>query len=360
VNLIGEHTDYSLGFVLPVALDLACFIAAGPDAGDRLRVFSENVEGERAWPVAEIPKLTRAGHWSDYVAGVAQQLLRRGIAIEPANLLIRSTVPEGGGLSSSAALEVSTALALLGDRKLERLEVARLCQAAEIEFVGMPCGIMDQYVSVFGEEHAAIKIDCRSLEHEPVGLPDGVAIIAVNSMVKHALGASAYKQRTIECAAAVEVLQRKFPTVRTLRDATLTQLHSVSAAAGQTVYRRARHVICENQRVLDFVAAARAGDLPAMGRLFVESHRSLQHDYEVSCPELDFLVDTAVANGGMVYGARMTGGGFGGCTVNLVRPEAVDTFQEWIAAEYERAFRVTPQMYLCRPSVGAGRLPSEP
>lgn len=356
VNLIGEHTDYSLGFVLPVALDLACFVAAAPASHGELRIWSENLQDERAWPVAEIPQLQRQGQWTDYVIGVAQQLLRRGHPVEPLNLLIDSTVPEGGGLSSSAALEVSVALALLGGRQVERVELARLCQAAEIEFVGMPCGIMDQYVSVFGEQDAAIKIDCRTIVHEAVTLPEGVEIVAVNTMVKHALGQSAYKQRTIECAAAVETLQRKHPQVASLRDATLAQLESVAQWMSETVFRRARHVICENERVLRFVSAARAGDLATMGRLFVESHRSLQHHYEVSCPELDFLVDTATSRPELVYGARMTGGGFGGCTVNLVRAGALDEFRSWIMAEYGQAFNVTPQIYVCKPSAGAGEI----
>ena len=356
VNLIGEHTDYNLGFVLPVALDLACFVAAAPSADRNLRVYSENLGSEQAWPVEDIPKLTRVGNWTDYVIGVAQQLLRRGFPIQPASLHIRSTVPEGGGLSSSAALEVSVALALLGDNETSRVELARLCQAAEVEFVGLPCGIMDQYVSIFGQENAAIRIDCRTIEHETVTLPGGVEIVAVNTMVKHALGQSAYRQRTIECAAAVEVLQRRFPEVCSLRDASLRQLEDVAPSLSQEVFRRARHVIGEDQRVLDFVAAARQGDVADMGRLFVESHRSLQHDYEVSCPELDFLVDTALSRPEMAYGARMTGGGFGGCAVNLIRADMAGPFQGWIAEEYRRRFDITPEVYVCKPSAGAGEV----
>jgi galactokinase len=356
VNLIGEHTDYNLGFVLPVALDLACFVAAGPNHDGKLQAYSENLDNERSWAIGGLPHLTRAGEWTDYVAGVAQQLLRRGFEIPPVNLYIRSTVPEGGGLSSSAALEVSTALALLGGREVPGVELARLCQEAEIHFVGMPCGIMDQYVSVFGQEHAAIKIDCRSMEHETVTLPEGIEILAVNTMVKHALGQSAYRQRTIECAAAVEILQRKFPEVHSLRDATLEQLEEAAEHMSRDVFRRARHVIGEGQRVTDFVAASRAGDRGVMGRLFVESHRSLQHDYEVSCPELDFLVDTAISRPELVYGSRMTGGGFGGCTVNLIASGAAGAFEAWISAEYRNAFGVQPEVYVCKPSAGAGEV----
>jgi galactokinase len=359
VNLIGEHTDYTLGYVMPVALELACFIATAPGDDGVLRVYSENLDQERAWPARELSRLVPEKRWTDYIVGVAQQLLRRSFEIRPAALYIRATVPEGAGLSSSAALEVATALALLAGREVAPVELARLCQQAEIEFVGMPCGIMDQYVAVLGRERSAIRIDCRSLEHEAAPLPEGVEIVAVNSMVKHALGESAYKQRTIECAAATEMLRRKHPGVETLRDANLAQLESVAAGAGQTIFRRARHVISENQRVLDFVRAAERQDLAAMGRLLIDSHRSLQHDYEVSCPELDFLVDAAVRTG-LVYGARMTGGGFGGCTVNLVRAGAVDEFREAMTAEYQQAFHTTPQVYVCRPAAGAGEVTSSP
>ena len=188
VNLIGEHTDYNLGFVLPVALDLATTIAAAPSSDGKLRIYSEHQCEMREWDAGDIGRLERAGHWSDYPIGVAQELVRAGYTIEPLNLLIRSSVPEGSGLSSSAALEVSAALALLRGRAIDPLELALLCQRAEVNFVGMPCGIMDQYVSLFGRENAAVEIDCRSLRHRYVDLPKGIAFVAVNSMVKHALG----------------------------------------------------------------------------------------------------------------------------------------------------------------------------
>jgi galactokinase len=214
----------------------------------------------------------------------------------------------------------------------------------------MPSGIMDQYVAVFGEEHAAIEIDCRSLEHKVVRLPDGVAFVAVNSMVKHELTGSAYRQRTQECAEAVRLLAERFPEVKSLRDANLEQLQQVKLPP--VVARRARHVVTEDTRVEQFMKAAREGDLPRMGRLFVESHRSLQNDYEVSCAELDFLVDTALTIDG-VYGARMTGGGFGGCTVNMLRPAALDQFGNRITHVYQERFGVAPQIYPVRPSAGA-------
>jgi galactokinase len=353
VNLIGEHTDYNLGFVLPVALQLATDIAVAPALDGKLRIYSEHHREMREWDAAEVPGLPRTGDWSDYPIGVAQELALAGYPIEPANLLIRSSVPEGSGLSSSAALEVSSALAFLHGRSIDQLDLARLCQRAEVTFVGMPCGIMDQYVSVFGRANSAVAIDCRCLQHRWVHLPPGIAFVAVNSMVKHALAGSAYSQRVEECAAAVARIRQSFPAVESLRDVTPQQLEQVDLAGA--IGRRARHVVTENARVEQFIEASASCDLAAMGRLLVESHRSLQHDYEVSCAELDFLVDTALSVEG-VYGSRMTGGGFGGCTVTLVSPSAIPRLQQQVAGAYERKFHIAPVFYECKPSAGAGEL----
>jgi len=343
-NLIGEHTDYNLGFVLPIAIDLSCYAASAPNREGVLRVYSENLQQSRQWPIEQLATLHPSGDWSDYVAGVARQLpLGRG-----RDLLIHSTVPLGSGLSSSAALEVATALALGWSGELPCLELAKLARRAENEFIGLPSGIMDQYVSVFGREHAALLIDCRSLTSEPVDLPAEVVIVAVNSLVKHELGQSAYKQRVQECAQAAAAIG----TVESLREATLQQIEKIH---DPVVSRRARHIVSENKRVLDFVTACRKGDLQEMGRLLVASHRSLQEDYEVSCTELDFLVDTAVAIPG-TFGARMTGGGFGGCTVNLVEPAEVDRFEETLGKAYEERFGRKPAFYRVHASQGATRL----
>lgn len=355
VNLIGEHTDYNLGFVLPMALDMASFIAAAPNGERKLRVASENLGETVEHPVEAIAKLKPAKHWSDYVFGVAQQLVRAGLEVKPTNLLIHSTVPVGSGLSSSAALETSTALALLGSRPFDKLELVKLCRRAENDFVGMPCGIMDQYISVFGREGAAVRIDCRSLANEAVQLPAGVAIFAVNTMVKHELGASAYRERVRECKEAVQAIKGVKPEVQSLRDVDLTLFESAAGRIPEVARKRAKHVVTEDARVEDFMEASRRGNLKRMGELFVASHRSLQHDYEVSCEELDFLVDTAIALPG-VYGARMTGGGFGGCTVSLVAPEAADAFQQKITDAYQQRFNITPVIYPCKPSAGAGEI----
>ncbi len=343
VNLIGEFTDFNLGFVLPIAIDLACYTASAPNREGLLRVYSRNLQQARQWPVEQVGALRPSGDWSDYVIGVARQLpLGHG-----RDLLIHSTVPFGSGLSSSAALEVSSALALGWGGELPSLELAELCRRAENEFVGLASGIMDQYVSIFGSRDAALLIDCRSLESEAVPLPSGGAFIAVNTMVKHELGKSAYGERVEECARGASAMG-----VASLREATAEQLGRIQEPV---VLRRARHIVGENQRVLDFVAAGQRGDLAEMGRLLAASHRSLQHDFEVSCEELDFLVDTALGTDG-VFGARMTGGGFGGCTVNLVRPDALDRFEEVVGRAYRGRFGIEPVFYRVHPAEGARRL----
>jgi galactokinase len=286
---------------------------------------------------------------------VAQLLVKRGFALSPADLYVHSDVPRGSGLSSSAALEVSVALALLGARALDRLDIAKLCQTAESQFVGMPCGIMDQYASLFGMEGAAIQIDCRNLTHSAVKLPAGVQVMAINSMVKHELASSAYSERVAECAQAVRELQAFQPGVTSLRDISAKAFEQVQDSLTPIPRKRARHIITDNERVLDFAAAARANDVHEMGRLFIAAHRSMQYDYEITCEEIDFLVDTAIKLKG-VHGSRMTGGGFGGCTVNLVDPGRAEFIQEAISEAYWKRYSKTPLFYDCQPSASAGRM----
>ena len=356
VNLIGEHTDYNLGFVLPIAVDLACVARAAPAADGRLRIHSEDLNESAAWAVADLANLSPSHAWTDYVIGVARELILAGYDVGPQSIRIHSTVPIGSGLSSSAALEVSSALAMLGGRPIEPMRLAQLCQKAEREIVGVPSGIMDQYVAVFGQEGAAIEIDCRSLTHKVVTLPPDVEIVAVNSMVKHELGRSAYRERTEQCAAAVEAIRASYPEVSSLRDVDTRMFCGIAASLPDKIRRRARHVVTEDERVGRFVAGCRGGDLGKLGELFVDSHRSLQFDYEVSCEELDFLVDTALSIEG-VYGARMTGGGFGGSTVNLIDPAASARFEREISGKYHARYSVRPQVYRCRPSAGASEIP---
>ncbi|MFN3322401.1 MAG: galactokinase [Bryobacteraceae bacterium] len=352
VNLIGEHTDYNQGFVLPVALELACYAASSPNEDGVLRVYSQDRQEGRQWPVEALQALPPEGHWSDYVVGVAQQLGRLGYEIRPANVLLSGTIPVGAGLSSSAAIEVASALALLEGREIEPIELVRACHRAENEFVGLPCGMMDQYISVLGQEHAALRIDCRDLTHQIVPLPGAVGIFAVNSMVKHELGKSAYRDRVRECGEAVELIRRRYANVRSLRDVTSADIEGLVTGVP---LRRARHVTTENERVDAFVAACERGDPEKMGSLLAASHESLRKDYEVSCAELDFLVEEALKIPG-VLGARMTGGGFGGCTVNLLHAGAGERFSEEITRRYRDRFGAAPEVYECRPAAGAGAI----
>ncbi len=353
VNLIGEHTDYNLGFVLPIALEMSCYAAVAENGRDELRIFSQDFDSGFSVPMNQLAELKPTGEWHDYVIGVAKELAKLEIPLRGADLFVHSEVPVGSGLSSSASLEISSACALLGGRSLEPLDLALLGQRAETLFVGVPTGIMDQYASVFGREEAAVKIDCRSLQHEYVSLPKGVSVLAVNSMVKHELGASAYRERVRECREAVEALQLTDSSIQSLRDATLDFFTRVQETVPPVPRQRARHVITENERVLEFAEAARAGDLETMGRLFVASHRSMQYDYEISCEEIDFLVDSALKIPG-VYGARMTGGGFGGCTVNLVQTGREEEFTRELGKLYGDRYGIAAHFYDCKPANGAG------
>lgn len=355
VNMMGEHTDYNEGLVCPMALDMACYAAIAPAGDGNITVYSANFKERRAWAVDSLKSLQPAGDWGDYVAGVAVELDRAGFAIPSCRIYIQSEVPGGAGLSSSASLEVAAALSFLAGREMDELEIAKLCRRAESSFVGMPCGIMDQYASLFGQPDSAIQIDCRSLESETVHLPRNLRVVVVNSLVKHELGNSAYRQRVQECQEAVEAIREFIPSVRSLRDVSPVQFREIENKILETPRKRARHVITDNARVLQFAEAARRSDLEEMGRLFVASHHSARNDYEISCEELDFLVDTAGGIDG-VYGARMTGGGFGGCTVNLLAPEVAETFRQELTTRYRNRFGITPLFYDCVPAAGASPL----
>lgn len=344
VNLIGEHTDYNMGLVLPMAIDLACWIAVAPSGDDWLRAYSEQLGAGSQWRVADISKARPDGEWTDRVAGIAWELARCGADLRGANVLIDSEVPLGGGLSSSAALGVSLALALGGPK--EPLELAKLARSAEVDFVGVPCGIMDQFISASGEDGSAILLDCETLQSQRVKLPPGLAIVTANSMVKHQLGDSAYRTRVEECAAAARKLH-----VRSLRHAKLEDLKILDGV----LLKRARHIVTENARVERFVAAATEADVEEMGRIVNESHQSLRDDYEVSSVELDFLVEAAREIDG-VFGARMIGGGFGGSTINLVNPAAVDELKANLVSKYREFYKLTPEIHVCEASAGASEV----
>jgi len=353
VNLIGEHTDYNDGFVMPAAIGLSCVVAIAEGADRRLVVHSENLQ-ETVEIDLDSRRPQRRGQWSDYVQGVAVVLQQNGTRLRGGNLLIQSDVPIGSGLSSSAAIEVASGLALLSNSgaELERLELARLCQRAENEFVGARVGIMDQFTACFGQAGHALLLDCRSLEYRLLPLPPGASLVICDSGVRHALSGGEYNTRRAECETGVRLLARYRPQVRALRDATLADLEQHRSELGDVVYRRCRHVVTENARVLQAAEALQRSELPEFGRLMGESHRSLRYDYEVSCHELDLLVELAAGLNG-VYGARMTGGGFGGCTINLLESGAVEEFRQAISAGYKQATGKAPKIYVSDAASGA-------
>jgi galactokinase len=356
VNLIGEHTDYNDGFVLPAALGFATWVAAAPRTDRRLVIHSENFSERMEFDLDDTSARARH-HWSDYVRGVAVTLERSGYRLRGANLLIRGEVPIGAGLSSSAAIEVAVGYALLdaAEYPIDRVALAQLCQRAENEFVGLRCGIMDQFIACCGRAGQALLLDCRSLEYRLLPLPDEARLVICNTMVKHSLATGAYNQRRAECEAGVQQLRQFLPAVQALRDVSLTELAQHGRDLPELIYRRCRHVISENARVLVSAAALTQGDWAAFGQLMNESHRSLRDDYEVSCDELDLLVRLANGIEG-VYGARMTGGGFGGCTINLVQAETVHEFERFVAQEYQRATGHLPEIYVCAAADGAGQV----
>jgi galactokinase len=361
VNLIGEHTDYNDGFVMPAAIGFytRALVASRPDR--KLVIHSENYSEQAEFDLDHLPT-TRAGRWSDYVIGVVKMLAQSGKKLGGANLLVDGNVPQGAGLSSSASIEVAVGYALLdsGDpadtrTDIDRTKLALLCQQAENEFVGARCGIMDQFVASHGKRDQALLLDCRSLEYRLLPLPDNVTLAICNTMVKHSIAKGGYNQRRSECEAGVRSLSKYLPNTLALRDVTLENLETYGHELPETILRRCRHVIGENARVLQAAALLELGDLQAFGTLMLESHRSLRDDFEVSCPELDLMVKLAQQVEG-VYGTRMTGGGFGGCTIALVQAACVEAFQRTVQEGYERSTGCKPEIYICSAADGVGRV----
>lgn len=353
VNLIGEHTDYNDGFVMPAAIEFYTWVAAAPRADRVLRAWSEQFQETAEFSLDDLSGPPRK-HWSDYIRGVAAVLQSSGHRLCGADLLVDGHVPLGAGLSSSAAIELSTALALtaIAGQAVPRMELVKLSQRAEHEYSGTLCGIMDQFISGFGHAGSALMLDCRSLDYKLLPIGSDVRLVICNSMVKHQLAAGEYNLRRSECEAGVAALRKFLPQVRALRDVSLDDLQKHRASLSNDVYRRCHHVITENNRVLRAAAALEAGDMVRFGELMYASHASLRDDYQVSCAELDALVEAASSCDG-VYGARMTGGGFGGCTVNLVRADAVERFQERVSEQYRRATGITPVIFTTSAAEGA-------
>jgi galactokinase len=356
VNLIGEHTDYNDGFVMPAAIGFYCWAAISPRKDRKLLICSQEFPGEVEVDLSSNShRPTRT--WSDYALGVAIHLEKAGFRLNGANVLLHGDVPIGAGLSSSAAIEVATALALSEEsgHSIDRIQLARLCQAAENEFVGMRSGIMDQFISLHGRKNHALMVDCRSLQFALLSVPETVRLMICETGVKHELAGGEYNRRRAECEEAVRSLQKALPGIRALRDVSWEQLEGHRELLSEVAYKRALHVVTENARVVNGAEALRLGDLQRFGEYMAESHKSLRDLYEVSCAELDLMVELANQQEG-VYGARMTGGGFGGATINLVDVRFSAGFAEKVAAAYQNRTGITPKVYTCMPADGAGRV----
>lgn len=356
VNLMGDHTDYNDGFVLPAAIGFQCWAAISKRADNNFVIFSENLED-----TAVVPDGQESGGvlapWSRYPQGVIRELRNFGYELSGANLSLSSEVPMGAGLSSSAAIEVSAAYALLGlfGHKIDPLRVARLCQRAENDFVGARCGIMDQFTSCHGQAHHALFLDCRTLEYRTIRMPDPLRLVICNTLVERQLGSnkSQYNTRRGECEEGVLELSKVLPNVQALRDVTLAQLEKHRERLSNAIYKRCRHVITENDRVRRMASALETDQRLLMKDLMHASHLSLRDDYEVSCRELDLMVQLATQQEG-VYGSRMTGAGFGGCTVNMVLRDFVAEFQKRVSAAYLAETGQRPEIYVCEAADGAG------
>lgn len=357
VNLIGEHTDYNEGFVLPMAIDRETIVAAAPRSDRRVRAFSLNLNESVEFDL-DHPGAKKRGLWLDYLEGVAWALEGKGLSLKGADLMIASDVPAGAGLSSSAALEVSAGLALacLSGQNVDEVTLALTGQRAEHEYVGTKCGIMDQLVAAMGKAGHALLIDCRSLSATPVPLDTTHArVVICDSVIKHELSSSEYNTRREECERGVEMLKNFLPEIQALRDVSVADFERYEERLPEPVRRRCRHVVTENERTLHAAEALRQGRLEEMGRLMALSHLSLRDDYEVSCAELNLLVEIA-GNFHGCLGARMTGGGFGGSTVNLVRRDALPEFQDVISREYPRVTNISPKIYVSDAGEGAGEV----
>ncbi|QNN24982.1 galactokinase [Planctomycetales bacterium ZRK34] len=352
VNLIGEHTDYNGGFVLPMAIERRTVLAAGPSSDRNITLHSSRMSEPATFELVDpLPKGEPT--WTNYVRGVIAGAQQRGVKCDPFHAVVESSVPMGGALSSSAALELATATlieAMTGHR-FDPLDKVLMCQKAEHDYAGMPCGIMDQYISAKGQPGHALLIDCMSNEAKQVPLDDpDIAVLIANTNVKHELTGSEYPTRRKQCETAAAAMGKSL-----LRKATMQDLLAVQESIDEVVFRRARHVITEDERTVAAAAAMGKRDWARVGQLMYESHRSMRDDFEISCSELDVMVELAEAIGdkGGVFGSRMTGGGFGGCTVSLVKADQAQAISDRMAAEYQQRTGIEPTLFVSRPAGGA-------
>jgi galactokinase len=353
VNLIGEHTDYTGGFVMPMAIDFRTVAVVSAREDGRAVFYSANYDEEVGFEIARL-KRTPGGNWSDYPSGVLWSLREEGVAVPGFSMSLAGDVPLGAGLSSSASIEVATAMALLGHarKELPLEKVATLCRRAENEYVGAKSGIMDQFAVAGCVANRAMLLDCRSLEFQLLPLPDQVRVVICNSMVKHAVATGEYGDRSAEVEAGQAVLRRERPGVKLLRDATLEDLEACRHLMSPASFKRCRHIITENARVMEARKALLAGDMERFGALMVEAHVSVRDDFAASCEEVDVLVAIAMQQA-ECFGARITGGGFGGCSVNVVRADAAEQFVATLRREYAVKTGIAADCFVCTPSDGA-------
>lgn len=346
VNIIGEHTDYNDGFVLPAAIDKAAYVAVSKREDDNISMYANEFGQKHDTSLAALTK-TEIG-WPNYIMGVVDQLQKAGKAVGGFNLLVDGDIPIGAGLSSSAALECATVFALneLFALNITRAEMAPIAQHAEHEFAGVNCGIMDMFASLFGKKDHAINLDCRSLEYEYIPLDlKGYKILLLNTNVKHELSSSAYNTRRQQCEQGVAWVKEHVPSVKALRDVTVAMLDEHVLPKDKLIYQRCRYVVDENNRLLQACEDLKKGDIHSLGKKMFETHDGLSRDYEVSCKELDFLVDQ-VRNNKAVLGARMMGGGFGGCTINLVEESAIEKLAAEVKEAYDAAMGLSLTHYV--------------
>ncbi len=345
VNLIGEHTDYNEGFVLPAAIDKRINFAISENGSGKCRLISDDMKDVHEFEINSPKRSSKS--WANYLMGVVDQFNKNGIRIGGFDCLFGGNIPIGAGLSSSAALEAGLAFALneIFNLKIEKLKLVKMAQKAENEFVGVRCGIMDQFINIFGEENKALKIDCRSLDYEyfPFDSSD-VKIVLCDTKVHHTLASSEYNVRRRQCEEGVDILKISNPEIQSLRDVEPDFLRNNKKNLNDVTYKRCEYVVEENKRLLDACACLQKNDLKTFGEKMFQSHEGLRDKYEVSCGELDFLVNAA-SNFNGVLGSRMMGGGFGGCTINLIEDSAIDDFKSSVSMQYQKKFGKKPEFY---------------
>ncbi len=362
VNLLGEHVDYNDGFVLPAAIDRATYIAFAPSDSGLTTLWAADFDKQAVFSPQTLPTKTQPDgsplpDWARYPAGIMWALGEAGLETPGMDAVFASDVPRGSGLSSSASVEMAFGVAWqqLGGWALAPMELAKLGQRAENQYVGVNCGIMDQFASACGVENRLLLLDCRSLEWETLALPEGVSIVVADTTVRRKLTSGEYNQRRASCEEAVQRLQASLPDIRSLRDVSLADFNRLARSLPAEIEKRARHVVEEIERTRQAISLLQAGDASRFGNLMNECHASLRDLYEVSCPELDVMVEIAQSLSGC-YGARLTGAGFGGCTVNLVAQEYAEAFANALAAGYKSKTGLHPEIYICKASAGAGLL----